>query len=160
MELSVTELKELMQTVEESTLREFNLAAGDFHLVLSKNEPAPVVTAGTAPLAQAESEPEVRVNQEATSDVPTLAQTTQETDGVTISAPLVGTVYLKPEPEKAPFAPLGSHVEAGDQVAIIEAMKLMTPVTTEVSGTVVEIAVSEEDMVDYGHAIMKIKPDV
>lgn len=154
MELSVTELKDLMQTLEESSLREFNLATGDLHLVLSKNEPAPLTVAEPDSAVSGTSRDEVTDDENqaglASSEAP---------DIVTISAPLVGTVYLKPEPEKAPFAPLGSHVKAGDQVAIIEAMKLMTPVTTEVTGTVVEIAVSEEDMVDYGHAIMKIKLD-
>jgi acetyl-CoA carboxylase biotin carboxyl carrier protein len=80
-------------------------------------------------------------------------------NSVLIEAALVGTVYLKPKPDAAAFKEVGDHVNIGEQVAIIEAMKLMTPVKSEVAGTIKEILVEEEDVVDYGHALFRIQPD-
>ncbi len=83
----------------------------------------------------------------------------EEKQGVTIDAPLVGTVYLKPNPDAAPFKQVGDHVAVGEQVAIVEARKLMAAVKSEVAGIITEILVEEEDVVDYGHALFRVELD-
>lgn len=153
MDLQLDEIRTLMQDLENSSLREFSLQAEDFNLHLSKNEVSqPVVgttqsTVAPQPIAVAESK-----STEGTADLGT-------DNSVLIEAALVGTVYLKPKPDAAAFKEVGDHVNIGEQVAIIEAMKLMTPVKSEVAGTIKEILVEEEDVVDYGHALFRIQPD-
>lgn len=153
MGLQLDEIRTLMQDLENSSLREFSLQAEDFNLHLSKNEMSqPVVgtmqpTVAPQPAVVAESK-----STEGTADLGT-------DNSVLIEAALVGTVYLKPKPDAAALKEVGDHVNIGEQVAIIEAMKLMTPVKSEVAGTIKEILVEEEDVVDYGHALFRIQPD-
>ena len=147
MGLQLEDIRALMQDLENSSLREFSLQSDDFSLHLSKNEIAQPAVASVAtaeaPVATAEHHP----------------LDMEEKQGVTIDAPLVGTVYLKPNPDAAPFKQVGDHVAVGEQVAIVEAMKLMTPVKSEVAGIITEILVEEEDVVDYGHALFRVELD-
>ncbi|QOD86603.1 acetyl-CoA carboxylase biotin carboxyl carrier protein [Weissella viridescens] len=151
MELTLDELKDLIQTLDASSLREFSVNEGEYTLHLSKNEAPTVVTqtqtpAGPAPVAAPESAP--------VTDAPVVEPT-----GTYITAPLVGTVYLRPNPDAEPFVQVGGHVNAGDQVALIEAMKLMTPIKSDVSGTIKQVLVADEDMVDYEMNLFEIIPD-
>ncbi|WP_446002524.1 acetyl-CoA carboxylase biotin carboxyl carrier protein [Weissella viridescens] len=151
MELTLDELKDLIQTLDASSLREFSVNEGEYTLHLSKNEAPTVVTqtqtpAGPAPVAAPESAP--------VTDAPVV-----EATGTHITAPLVGTVYLRPNPDAEPFVQVGGHVNAGDQVALIEAMKLMTPIKSDVSGTIKQVLVADEDMVDYEMNLFEIIPD-
>ncbi|KAA8454137.1 acetyl-CoA carboxylase biotin carboxyl carrier protein [Weissella paramesenteroides] len=153
MSLQLDEIRTLMQDLENSSLREFSLQSEDFSLHLSKNEISqPVVAATTQPETAAQSAVPEKKATEGTADLGT-------DNSVLVEAPLVGTVYLKPKPDAAPFKEVGDHVQVGEQVAIIEAMKLMTPVKSEVTGVIKEILVEEEDVVDYGHALFRVQPD-
>jgi acetyl-CoA carboxylase biotin carboxyl carrier protein len=74
-----------------------------------------------------------------------------------IKSPIVGTFYESPGPEEDLFVKMGSIVKAGDTLCIIEAMKLMNEITSEVNGEIVEILVENEEMVEYGQPIFKIR---
>ncbi|GEA94898.1 acetyl-CoA carboxylase, biotin carboxyl carrier protein [Weissella viridescens] len=147
MELTLDELKDLIQTLDASSLREFSVNEGEYTLHLSRNEAPTVVTQTQTPAGPApESAP--------VTDAPVV-----EPAGTYITAPLVGTVYLRPNPDAEPFVQVGGHVNAGDQVALIEAMKLMTPIKSDVSGTIKQVLVADEDMVDYEMNLFEIIPD-
>jgi acetyl-CoA carboxylase biotin carboxyl carrier protein len=75
-----------------------------------------------------------------------------------IVAPLVGTFYRSPEPDAAPFVTEGDLVEAGQQVAIVEAMKILNSVQAERAGRVAKIFVDSGDMVEFGQPLMAIEP--
>lgn len=153
MSLQLDEIRTLIQDLENSSLREFSLQSEDFSLHLSKNEVSqPVMAATTQPVTDTQSVVSEKKATEGTADLGT-------DNSVLVEAPLVGTVYLKPKPDAAPFKEVGDHVQVGEQVAIIEAMKLMTPVKSEVTGVIKEILVEEEDVVDYGHALFRVQPD-
>ena len=77
---------------------------------------------------------------------------------VEVSAPIVGTFYAAPVPDAPPFAKVGDTVSAGSVLCIIEAMKLMNEIEAEVSGTVREVLVSNEDPVEYGQVLFRIEP--
>ncbi|MBU5486352.1 acetyl-CoA carboxylase biotin carboxyl carrier protein [Clostridium sp. MSJ-11] len=74
-----------------------------------------------------------------------------------ICSPIVGTFYSSPSPDKEPFVKVGSKVKKGEVLCIIEAMKLMNEIYSEVDGEVVEIMVEEGSMVEYGGELFKIK---
>ncbi|MGO3578209.1 MAG: acetyl-CoA carboxylase biotin carboxyl carrier protein, partial [Leuconostoc falkenbergense] len=117
----------------------------------SKNEAASIIN----PVAATQSTPQAPA---APVDVPhALAQ--PETAGVEIVAPMVGTVYLQPKPEAPMFKQVGDKVTVGETVAVIEAMKLMTEIHSEVSGTISEILVENEEVVDYNKPLYVVKPD-
>lgn len=76
-----------------------------------------------------------------------------------IRSPMVGTFYWAPAPGSLPFVKLYDHVNCGSVVCIIEAMKLMNEIESDVSGTIVKIAVTNESMVEVNQPLFYIKPD-
>ncbi|MDG4820790.1 acetyl-CoA carboxylase biotin carboxyl carrier protein subunit [Asanoa sp. WMMD1127] len=79
-------------------------------------------------------------------------------DTFTLGAPAVGTFYRAPEPGAPPFVEVGDVVSAGQQIGIIEAMKLMNPIEAERPGRVVEIVASDASPVEYGQPILVLAP--
>lgn len=77
-----------------------------------------------------------------------------------VTAPLVGTFYSAPEPGSKPFVEVGDMVEPGQEVGIIEAMKIMNRIVSDVSGKISEIVVNDGDMVEFGQKLMLVEqPD-
>ena len=74
-----------------------------------------------------------------------------------IKSPMVGTFYIKPSPTSDPFVEIGQNVNVGDTVCIIEAMKLMNEIESDVSGKVVEVLVNDGDPVEYGMPLFAIE---
>jgi len=70
---------------------------------------------------------------------------------------MVGTYYSAPSPSAKPFVTVGQHVNKGDTVGIIEAMKIMNQIETDHSGTVVEILVKDGEAVEFGQALIVIQ---
>jgi acetyl-CoA carboxylase biotin carboxyl carrier protein len=79
-------------------------------------------------------------------------------NGVLITSPIVGTVYLTPSPTQPNFVQVGSIVNKGDVLCIIEAMKLMNEIEADFSGKVIEVLVENEQMVEFGQPIYRIAP--
>lgn len=82
---------------------------------------------------------------------------TVEEDLFIVKSPVVGAFYESPNPEEEAFVKVGDKVEKGDTLCIIEAMKIMNEIESEVSGEIVEILVKNEDIVEYGQALMKVR---
>lgn len=74
----------------------------------------------------------------------------------TITAPNLGTFYAAPAPGEAPYIEVGQLIEAGDEVALLEVMKLYTPVRSQVSGTVVEVVASDGQLVEFGEPLIVV----
>jgi acetyl-CoA carboxylase biotin carboxyl carrier protein len=74
-----------------------------------------------------------------------------------VCAPAVGTFYHSPDPGKPPFAALGALVEVGQQVGIVEAMKLMLPVQADQAGEVVKVLVPDGESVEYGQRLLELR---
>ncbi|MCI1944640.1 acetyl-CoA carboxylase biotin carboxyl carrier protein [Clostridium luticellarii] len=74
-----------------------------------------------------------------------------------VTSPIVGTFYSSPGPEKPAFVNVGSKVKKGDTLCVIEAMKLMNEIQSEVDGEVVDILPKNKQMVEYGELLFKIK---
>jgi len=92
---------------------------------------------------------------------PTAAVSTDEPfDGtVEITTPMVGTFYGAPSPDSDPYVKVGSHISEGDTVCIVEAMKLMNEIESEVSGTIVKIVGENGKPVEFGQLLFIVKPD-
>ena len=75
-----------------------------------------------------------------------------------IKSPMVATFYQSPTPGTEPFVKVGSKVKSGDVLCIIEAMKIMNELPSEVNGTVVEILVKDNQTVEYGQVLIRIDP--
>jgi acetyl-CoA carboxylase biotin carboxyl carrier protein len=97
-------------------------------------------------------------------DQPMVAQTAvavavdeSPVDSYFVCAPAVGTFYHSPDPGKPPFAALGALVEVGQQVGIVEAMKLMLPVQADQAGEVVKVLVPDGESVEYGQRLLELR---
>jgi acetyl-CoA carboxylase biotin carboxyl carrier protein len=77
---------------------------------------------------------------------------------VDVIAPIVGTFYASPSPDAGPYVKVGDRVQPGTILCIIEAMKLMNEIESEVAGTIVEVLVSNEEPVEYGQVLFRIDP--
>ncbi|NFP93106.1 acetyl-CoA carboxylase biotin carboxyl carrier protein [Clostridium sporogenes] len=77
---------------------------------------------------------------------------------IEIVSPIVGTFYESPGVDKKPYVKVGDKVRKGDTVCIVEAMKVMNEIEAEVDGEIVDVLVENEQMVQYGEALFKIKP--
>ena len=74
-----------------------------------------------------------------------------------IKSPMVGTFYSKSSPNAKPFVKVGDKVKKGDVVCIVEAMKLMNEIESDIDGEIVEICKNDEDMCEYGDCLFKVK---
>ncbi len=76
--------------------------------------------------------------------------------GSAITSPIVGTFYRKPSPDKNPFIKVGDSIEAGDVLCIIEAMKMMNEIKSDISGKIISIDVEDGEPVEFGQRIITI----
>jgi acetyl-CoA carboxylase biotin carboxyl carrier protein len=156
-------IKKLIELVAEKQFTSFELELGDFRISLQRREtgsgmevasqlPSPIVAPGVASAA----EPTEAI----TAAVPAGTETALEPAEEVlhwVRSPIVGTFYRAPSPEARPFVEVGDVVAVGATLCIIEAMKLMNEITTEVSGTIVKILAENGQPVEYGQPLFGIK---
>jgi acetyl-CoA carboxylase biotin carboxyl carrier protein len=153
MQLDHNQLRELIALLGESDIQELKLEGDDFRLELRRNLPVsqPQVVMQAAPAAPAPAPVA------APSAAPPAAPAVRG-DLVEITAPMVATFYRAPSPGDPPFVELGARINVGQTVCILEAMKLMNELESEVSGEVVEILVENGTPVEFGQVLMRVKP--
>jgi len=159
----IQKIKELIEIMEENDLAEIEIAHDDDKIHLKRFQPqsqqvgitaVPMVTPNipTAPASgPGAAEPAV-------SETAPVGEENQE-DLTEIKSPIVGTFYAKPSPDSETYVEIGSQVEPQTVVCIIEAMKVMNEIKAEVSGTIVEILVTNGQAVEYGQVLFKVKPE-
>ncbi len=133
-------IRKYAQLMKEEELTGLEIMEDGVTVRLERNLSAPVYAA--APVA-----PKVEV----TVDEP------KETGGSYITSPMVGVAYMAPTENSEPFVKLGDRVKAGDTLCIVEAMKLMNEIQAEFDGTVVEICVQNDQVVEYGTKLFRIE---
>ena len=162
--MNLNEIKDLMAQFDQSSLREFSYKNGTDELQFSKNEarmaseaPAQVVPAPAAVVASpVVSAPSTPV-ESAVEEAPAPAETTVAPEGDVVESPLVGVAYLAAGPDKPAFVTVGDSVKKGQTLVIIEAMKVMNEIPAPKDGMVTEILVSNEEMVEFGKGLVRIK---
>lgn len=155
--MELAEVKDLLSQFDQSTLTEFNLKDDTFELYLNKNTVSrnqqtsveqPVVSAPIQQPAVTAAPAAVTIE---TSSAPVILE------GTEIVSPLVGVAYLKPSPDKANFKQVGDHVAKGDVVCIVEAMKVMNEITSDISGEIIEVLVENEQVVEFNQPLFRVK---
>ena len=162
--LNFSEVNKIIDKIDQSSIKEIHLKQGDFELVLSKNE---LVNAeavhSNQPKAVSSANNQKMTEQPAVNAVTevaiaeTIVASEAETEGELVTSPLVGVVYLQPAPDKAKFVEVGSQVNKGDTLCIVEAMKVMNEIPADKSGVITEVLVDAETVVEFGQALFKIK---
>ncbi|MGG9991656.1 acetyl-CoA carboxylase biotin carboxyl carrier protein [Streptococcus suis] len=158
--MNITEIKDLMSQFDQSSLREFSYSNAGETLHFSKNQqataaPSPTVEAPLAPVTPASLAPVQVV--ETSEPAPVEAGASPVAEGAVVESPLVGVAYLSPAPDKPAFVAVGDTVKKGQTLMIIEAMKVMNEVPADRDGVVTEILVANQDVVEFGQGLVRIK---
>ncbi len=147
--MDIRKVKKLMELLEQSGMAEIEIKEGEEAVKISRFGSHPLVAA-----------PQVISQAPATASPGT--QTTLESGepsayGHPITSPMVGTYYSSASPSAKPFVSIGQHVNQGDIVGIIEAMKLMNQIEADQSGTVVAILIKDGEAVEFGQTLIVIE---
>ena len=156
MQLDHEQLHRLLEALGESDIQEFRLEGDDFRLEIRRNLPAQAVIAPVVPAPVAATAPVPVAPAEPASAPP--ASTATRSDLLEVTAPMVGTFYRAPAPGEPSFVEVGSRINVGQTVCLLEAMKLMNELESEVGGEVVEILVDNGTPVEFGQVLMRVKP--
>ena len=179
MDTSSSRVDALAQVMQQRGLARIRIEEGNSSIEMERPEafPTPVATAAPAPLAASALAPAAAAvpapaeeagevvapaSADAPAEAPADAGTTDAekpldmTKVIAVRAPMVGVYYAASAPGAEPFVRVGSKVKKGDTLCVIEAMKAMNEVTAEADGEVVDICVSDGELVEYNCVLMKI----
>jgi len=151
--MNLKEIKEIIALMNDNNLNEIEIERDGLKLKLKKSADG-LVMGGPTHYA-IESLPAPRA---AASVLPTSASVDPSKDNKDIKSPMVGTFYRAPSPEAAAFVEVGHTVEIGQVVCIVEAMKLMNEIKSEVRGKITEVAVQNAEPVEFGQTLFVVDP--
>ena len=141
--MDIKQIRELIDLMEEKDLASLEYGHDDKYIHLARNVAVQTVAVPQATIATPAGD--------STPATPKLPAGKVET------APMVGVFYSAPSPNDPPFVKVGQKVEAGDQLGIIEAMKIMNPLEATQSGIIEEILVSNAEVVQFGQPVIRYK---
>ena len=179
--MDLSQIREILKIVAESGVAEVEIEEDDFKMVIRRNspnvsiqqqtpafpyagqpfyQPAPAMPPPVAPPPQHYEVPAAAPAPAAPAPVAPAAEAPAAAvdPANTIQAPIVGTFYSASSPDADPFVKVGDKVQVGDVLCIIEAMKLMNEIESEVSGTIKEVLVENAEPVEYDQPLFVIEP--
>ena len=151
LKLNLEEIKELIKIIDETEISELNLESDGVKISIRKG---PSVVAGVPITAPARQEGMERV---AAPAFPKAPEPVVSANAQMITSPMVGTFYSASSPEAAAYVKVGQQVEVGQPVCIIEAMKLMNEIESEIAGKIIQILVENGQPVEYGQPLFIIE---
>ena len=158
MPLKITELKQLLHAINKNKVEKIYIQSSNIKILVNTvkykktlipyqyNINIPTIQKTISKTEQNNSDPQnnILTNQE-------------QNTYFTIVSPMIGTFYRSPAPNETPFIQINDKVQINQTVCIIEAMKLMNEIESEVNGYIVEILVEDGDIVDRGQALMRVQ---
>lgn len=145
-------IEKLAKVLADTGLTEISLEDGEQAITLRKD----VVVAPVAPVVSAPVQAAPAAQAQAPS-APAQAASEPAIKGTPITSPMVGTFYKSPSPDADAFVSVGQSIKTGDVVCIVEAMKMMNEIKSEISGKVVEICVEDGQPVEFGQVLMYVE---
>ena len=149
--MDIRKVKKLMELLEQSGMAEIEIKEGEESVKISRFGNAPQMTSTVA------QQPAAIVTPSQAAQTTSALGKDSQVSGDLISSPMVGTYYSAPSPSAKPFVTVGQHVNKGDTIGIIEAMKIMNQIEADQSGTVVEILVNDGEAVEFGQALIVLQ---
>lgn len=147
-------IEKLAKIISNNELTEISLEDGEQAITIRKEHPDVVMTQPSPNLPVVQTPQSIP---QAESTDTQINKKNESPAGRTILSPMVGTFYSASSPEAAPFVEIGSNVQVGDVVCIIEAMKLMNEIKAEQAGRVTKICVKNGDPVEFGQVLMYVE---
>jgi len=143
-------VRELAELLTSNELTEIEVEDGDRRIKVCR-DPAPIIggTPAAAPVAPALSAPPMHAKED-------LGEVEEEVAGTSVKSPMVGTAFLSSQPGTPPFVNVGDKVKAGDTLLIVEAMKVMNPITAPSGGVVKKLLVADGQPVEFDQPLVVI----
>lgn len=154
MDFQIKDLKQFLYSVKQYKINEINITSKKFTLII--NTYHDTIQSKNSIINQTN----INKNNKRQNELIQIKEVVKSTSDnyFTIVSPMVGTFYCAPGPNELPFVELYDIVQPKQTVCIIEAMKLMNEIESEINGEIVEILVQDGDVIDCGQALMKVKP--
>ncbi len=151
--MDIRKVKKLIELLEESAISEIEIKEGEESVRISRANSAPAYVPPPAPVPLAAPPPVAA----ATAAAPEAPATEAEIDGTVINSPMVGTFYASPSPGAPAFIKAGQSIKPGDTICIVEAMKILNQIESEVSGVVKQVLVEDGQPVEFGEPLMIVE---
>src|SRR5689334_17091626 len=164
MELSEDDVLHILKLIDESKFDYFQLEVGELKITVSKGDPIPIsgatqpaaVSVSPSPAPASAATPKVAAT--AATAAPSAKPAAIPEGMLPITAPLLGTFYVAPEPGAPPFVKVGQQITEDTTVGLIEVMKVFNSVRATVGGTIVEVVAQSGQFVEFGQALFIVKP--
>jgi len=151
--MNIKELKELIDLLKDTEVTELEIEKAGVKVRIKKGRPGlPVV------LNHAEGSATAQVKKATIPETSELGEKPADSGVITVTSPIVGTFFRSSSPDALPYVQVGDVVKKGQVLCIIEAMKLMNEIESEVDGKVVEILLENAQPVEYGEPLFRIEP--
>jgi acetyl-CoA carboxylase biotin carboxyl carrier protein len=164
MELSEDDVLHILKLIDESKFDYFQLEVGELKITVSKGDPIPIGSPASQPASASVPPPSTAAPKPQTAPT-TSAPVAGATKAAVIpegmlpvTAPLLGTFYVAPEPGAPPFVKVGQQITEDTTVGLIEVMKVFSSVRAAVSGTIVEVVAQNGQFVEFGQPLFIVKP--
>lgn len=166
MELTEDDVLHILKLIDESKFDYFQLEVGDLKITVSKGEPIPVSASPRgAPVSQSPNATVIEAPKATATPAPPQQTAAANIEAkaaaeglLTITAPLLGTFYVAPEPGAPPFVQVGTAITDDTTVGLIEVMKVFNSVRANVKGTVTQVVAQNGQFVEYGQTLFLVKP--
>ena len=149
--MNIKEIKEMINLMNENGLMELEVEKDGMRIRLKKTGSGGEVYSGPIMVERQ------KLNQ-AEAQKPSSEAEAGPQKAIEIKAPMVGTFYRAPSPEASPFAEVGQVIEPGQVICVIEAMKLMNEIKSEIKGKIIEILVDNAEPVEFGQPMFLVEP--
>lgn len=163
--MNIEEIKDLIKLVSKSGIGKVAIESEGFKIEIKGGsaassepifvqapQPVAVQPITTAPVAVAAPVPSVAAS------TPVATESNDDSKYITVKSPMIGTFYRTPGPDKDPFVNVGSTIQKGDKLCIIEAMKTFNEIEAEISGKIVKVLVDNASPVDYDQPLFLVDP--
>ncbi len=152
--MNLKEIKEMIKLMHDNNLTELELEREGLKIRLRREGNA----AGSPSIVlERTNQPDQNIMYNVPAQ-PSELRPVEKSPGIEVKSPMVGTFYRAPSPDSNPFVEIGSDVEIGQVICIIEAMKLMNEIKAEVKGKVKEILIDNGDPIEFGQVLFRIEP--
>ena len=157
--MNISEIKEMIQAVVDSGVAELEVQRGDNRVRIVRGGPQAEAPAAIAPAPAVVTYQAAASNSVPAAETPAAAPPVEDEKTLAVKSPIVGTFYSAASPDAAPFVKVGDVVRPGQVLCIVESMKLMNEIESEVAGTIVARLVENGAPVEYGATLFTVRPN-
>lgn len=144
--MKLNEIKELILTIDRTSINKFDIQIDNFKLSIEKGISKEKFV-----------QKDITIKEDIIEEINEDNFNSENNDLHIVNAPLIGTFYGSASPDSPSYVSIGSKVKKGDTLCILEAMKLMNEIQSEVDGEIIEILAKNEELVEYGQPLFKIR---